>query len=345
MRTLIVMTSKELSITSVTPAIGIAGGEVSIQCRGFKPGLPSAAKVLFGGAEGMIVSASEERVVVKVPEGAQALGVCLSSDGATSAIYPMILGSRIASGLHPVMNPVVAPDGAVITTVSGARGEQSTRSLVRVSRSGEVTAYQCEIMNPTGLAFGPDGQLYISSRAEGTVLRYADFERLEVVAENLGVPCGVAFDSVGRMYVGDRTGKIHRLGTSGDREEFASIPPSVSAFHLAFDRNDNLYVAGPTLALRDPIYRISRKREVSILLQGLARPQGLAVSDGGDLWMAAAYAGKKGIFRFSLKQKKLAHHIAGPMLVGLALKGTEVFLVDSSAVFWVQMSESPARLT
>ncbi len=334
---MIVMKTRELLITAVTPAIGIAGGEVSIQCRGFIPGLPSVAKVLFGGIEGLIVSASEERVVVKVPENAQALGVTLCVDGTKSEVYPLTLGSRLATNLHPVMNPVIAPDGGIITTVSGARGEQSSHSLVRVSRGGEVTAYPCEIMNPTGLAFGPDRQLYISSRADGTVLRYTDFERLEVVADNLGTPCGLAFDAEGMLYVGDRTGKIYRISESGVREDFASIPPSVSAFHLAIDSQGNIYVTGPTLALRDPIYRISRKGEVSILVGGLARPQGLVVRDSGELWVAASYRGKKGIFTFSPKKKELTHYIAGPMLVGLALHGNEVFLVDGSSVYGVQL--------
>ncbi len=337
------MKSKELVITAVLPAMGIAGGEVSIQCRGFMPGLPSVSKVLFGGIEGLIVSASEERVVVKVPENAQALGVTLCVNGTKSEVYPLTLGSRLATGLHPVMNPVIAPDGAIITTVSGARGEQSSRSLVRVSRSGELTAYPCEIMNPTGLAFGPDGQLYISSRADGTVLRYADFERLDVVADGLGTPCGLVFDAEGKLYVGDRTGKIYRIGESGEREDFASIPPSVSAFHLAIDRQGNLYVTGPTLAMRDPIYRVSRNGEVSIVAEGLARPQGLVVSDAGELWVAAAYRGRKGIFRFSQKKKELTHCIAGPMLVGLALDRDEVFLVDGSSVYWVQPASASGK--
>jgi sugar lactone lactonase YvrE len=339
------MRSQELSIRAVTPAVGIPGGEISIQCSGFKPGLPSGSKVLFGTAEADIVSASEERVIVKVPEGAQSLGVALSVDGVESAVFPFILGARLATGLHPVANPVLAADGAIITTISGVRGQQSPRPLIKVSKTGKVTAFACEIMNPTGLAFSPNGQLYISSRADGTVLRYTDFEKLEVVAEDLGVPCGIAFDSEARLYVGDRTGKIIRIGSTGSIEEFAAIPPSVSAFHLAFDRNDNLYVTGPTVAVRDPVYRISHKGEVSMLLEGLARPQGLAVGNHGDLWIATAYAGKKGIFRCSLRLKELVHYIAAPMLVGLALDGKNIFLADSNSIYWVQMGAPSGGFT
>jgi len=332
-------------ITAVTPPIGVPGGEISIRCRGFKPGLPTSAKVLFGETQATIVSASAERVVVKLPESPRTLGIALSVNGAASPIFPFMLGTRLAASLHPVANPVIAPDGTIITTISGSRGQQSPRPLIKVSRSGEATPFPCEIMNPTGLAFGPDGQLYISSRGEGTVLRYTDYEHLEVVADDLGIPCGIAFDAEGRLYVGDRTGKIHRIDAAGRREEFASIPPSVSAFHLALDVDGILYVTGPTLAMRDPVYRISRTGEVTVLLDGFARPQGLAFSSEGDLWIAAAYGGKKGVFRYSMSSRELVHHIAGPMLVGLALGAEDIFLADNNSIYWIQMGGPPGRLS
>jgi sugar lactone lactonase YvrE len=338
------MKSEELLITAVTPPIGVPGGEISIRCRGFKPGLPASAKVLFGETEATIVSASAERVVAKLPESSRTLGVALSVNGARSPIFPFVLGTRLAASLHPVANPVIAPDGTIITTISGSRGQQSPQPLIKVSRSGEVTPFPCEIMNPTGLAFSPDGQLYISSRGEGTVLRYTDYQHLEIVAEGLGIPCGIAFDAEGRLYVGDRTGKIHRIGAAGGREEFASLPPSVSAFHLAFDVDDTLYVTGPTLAMRDPVYRVSRTGDVTVLLDGFARPQGLAFGSQGDLWIATAYGGKKGVFRYSMSSRELVHHIAGPMLVGLALGAEDVFLADNSSIYWVQRGAAPGRL-
>ncbi len=339
------MKQSELAIQSVTPAIGVPAGEVSIQCRGFRPGHPSTAKVLVGDAEASIVTASSERVVVRLPESTRALGIALKVGDVQSPVFPFLLGVRLASDLHPVANPAIAADGSVITTMSGMRGQASQHSLFRITRKGEIVPFPCEIMNPTGLLFGPDGQLYISSRSDGTVLRYKDFDQLEVVADDLGVPCGLAFDSQGRLYVGDRTGRIHCLDLDGSRREFATLPQSVSAFHLAMDAEDTLYVTGPTLAMRDPVYCISRSGEISILVDGFARPQGLALGREGDLWLAAAFGGRKGIFRYSRSTKRLVHAIAGPMLVGLAWNSEDIILVDGGSVYAVQMSGPSGKLS
>lgn len=331
------MKSQELAIKSVCPTYAVPGGEITISCQGFEPGLPDSAQVLFGESRAEILSASAERVVVRVPENWQAPGIMLRVHKKNSPVFPCILASRVATDLHPVANPVVAPDGAVITTISGSRGQRHPQSLMRVSRDGAVEALPCEILNPTGLAFGPDGQLYISSRADGTILRYTNFEHLDTVAEDLGVPCGIVFDREGALYVGDRTGNIYRIDSAGTRIHFATLPPSVSAFHLAVDAERSLYVTGPTLTMRDPLYRIDRAGKIEILLQGFARPQGLAFSPEGDLWIATAFAGKKGVFRYSFRSKELVHQVAGPTLVGLAFDVHGSFLADNHSIYRLQM--------
>jgi sugar lactone lactonase YvrE len=140
------------------------------------------------------------------------------------------------------------------------------------------------------------------------------------------------------LYVGDRTGRIYRIDSSGNREEFAQLEPSISAYHLAMDSEDRLYVTGPTFAMRDSLYRISRSRDVTVLLQGLARPQGMAFLPDGDLLICAGFQGRKGVFRYSLKNGSLEHYIAGPIMVGLAVSGPDLFLASSHSIYRIQLS-------
>jgi sugar lactone lactonase YvrE len=326
---------KGLSILKTSPLIGIPGGELIIDCRGFTPDLSS--KVFCGDIAASIASASEDRVIAQLPESPNCLGLTLKSNGAVSEVFPFNLGNRLASDLHPVANPVIAPDGTLITTISGGRGQQVPQPLVRITKRGDKIPLHCEIMNPTGLAFSQDGQLYISSRHDGTVVRYRNFERLEIIAEDLGIPCGIAFDSTGRLYVGDRTGRIYRIDSSGNKEVFAQLEPSVSAYHLAVDSKDRLYVTGPTLSMRDPLHRFSKRGSAETVLRGLARPQGLAFLPDGTLLISAGYQGKKGIFRYLPGKDSLEHFITAPMLVGLAVSGKDIYLATGSSIYHAQL--------
>lgn len=316
--------------------MGVPEGELIIKCRGFFPGLTS--EVFLGDVAASISSASEDRIIVRLPESPNCLGLALRVGEAVSSVFPFNLATCLATDLHPVANPVIAPDGSLISTISGGRGQQVPQPLVRVTRQGEKIPFDCEIMNPTGLAFSEDGQLYITSRHDGTVLRYTDFETLEVVAEDLGVPCGIAFDSKGILYVGDRTGKIYRVEPSGNKEEFVRLEASIAAYHLAVDAENRLYVTGPTFSMRDNLYRISVDGTIEILMEGLARPQGMAFLPDGDLLMAAGYQGKKGIFRYSQKDGSLRRFVAAPIMVGLAVSGQDIYFANGSSIYWAQLS-------
>jgi sugar lactone lactonase YvrE len=61
------------------------------------------------------------------------------------------------------------------------------------------------------MAIGPDGRLYVSSRFEGAVYGVNPDGTHERIASDLGVACGLAFDPDGTLYVGDRSGTIFRV--------------------------------------------------------------------------------------------------------------------------------------
>ena len=178
------------------------------------------------------------------------------------------------------------------------------------------------------MTLGPDGDLYVSSRFEGTVYRVRPDGAVQSFATRLGIPCGLAFDHDGTLFVGDRSGTIFRVDEAGQVAIFASVPSSVAAFHLAFGPDGALYVTAPTLSPYDSIFRIDRAGSVTIWHAGFGRPQGIAFGPGGDLYVVEALAGVSGLYRLPSGHKKGGPELA---LAGQGLVGV-VFAPDGSVV-------------
>ena len=249
----------------------------------------------------------------------------------------LTVAKKLAGDLHPVANPAFDPDdGALFVTRSGSRGEELPVTLFRIDISGDVSEYSGDISNPTGIAFSPDGQMFVSSRLEGVVYRVTPFKEAVEFARNLGVATGIAFDPQGVMYVGDRTGTIFRVNGIGEERAWTQMEPSVSAFHLAFGADNSLYVTAPTVTSFDCIWRINPDGETDVFYKGLGRPQGLAFDRDGNLYVAAALRGRRGIVRISADGSDAKVIVAGVNLIGLAFSAAgEMAVVSIDSVYSV----------
>jgi sugar lactone lactonase YvrE len=179
------------------------------------------------------------------------------------------------------------------------------------------------------MAVGPDGHLYVSSRFEGAVYRVNDAGSHKQVASDLGVACGIAFDEDGWMYVGDRSGTIFRV-RDGRASTFATIPPSVAAFHLAMSVEQELFVTAPTLNAYDYVYRIDPQGQVRTMPSPLGRPQGLAFAPDGTLHVVDALAGASGVYRFANLDAAPELVVSGTALVGIAFGPQGEIVVSSN---------------
>lgn len=327
-------------ILSIDPPYGIPGGEIVINCEGLDTSNLSTCAVVVGDSPAQLVALGPRRVLAVVPETkAGRVPVRLSGGGYLSEPVYFTIARKLAGDLHPVANPAFDPDdGALFVTRSGSRGEELPVTLFRIDISGDVSEYSGDISNPTGIAFGPDGQMFVSSRLEGVVYRVNPFKEAVAFARNLGVATGIAFDSSGVMYVGDRTGTIFRVNGIGEERAWTQIEPSVSAFHLAFGPDDSLYVTAPTVTSFDCVWRINPDGETDIFFKGLGRPQGLAFDRDGNLYVAAALRGRRGIVRISPDGSEARVVVAGVNLIGLAFSGAgEMAVVSIDSVYSLPM--------
>src|SRR5499433_1702703 len=330
----------DITIKSVIPKAALPGGEVVIEYSGHSLEGTSRPEVRFGDFSAQVTLASSDYIIAKVPESSSELGtseLVVATNGDTSRPFPYEIGKKLASNLHPVANPAIDHDGNVYATYSGRRGQKTPVSIYKVTPKGAVTPFVTDIVNATGLAFSLTGELFVSSRYEGNVYRVDRAGRSELFTEGMGIATGIAFDHDGNLYVGDRTGSIFKISSSKEIFVFATLEPSIAAYHLAFGFDDYLYVTGPTTSSFDSIYRISPSGEVEKFFTGLGRPQGLAFDLEGHLCAVASYRGRRGIFRFR-DPRKPELVVAGLNLVGMGFDLQQnLMVVDAGSLYRVRL--------
>src|SRR5262245_24071625 len=319
----------------------LPGGEVTIQCSGIMLQGTTIPEVRFGDFQGQVTSASNEQIVVKVPESSSDLGTSdlrITKNGSASVPFHYQVGKRLAANLHPVANPAIDTDGNIYVTYSNRRGQKSPVSVYKVTPKGAVTPFATDIMNATGLAFSMTGDLFVSSRFEGSIYTVDAAGNVQLYLEGMGIATGIAFDRGGNLYVGDRSGSIFKISPQKEIFVFATLEPSIAAYHLAFGLDDHLYVTGPTTSSFDSIYRISPAGQVDRFFTGVGRPQGLAVDIEGALYVVASYRGRRGILRFRNNDSGPEPIVAGINLVGIAFDFDDNLIVaESGSLFSVPL--------
>jgi hypothetical protein len=320
-------------IDRIQPGAAIPGGDVTIHGSGFVPRPNTRPRVRFGESEASLLVSAQNYMIARVPEGAVGGIVRVTTSRAESQPFAFHLGVQIADNLHPVANPAVDVEGNIYVTYSGQRGQQVAVSLYKITPNYAVKPFVTELMNPTGLALDREGYLYVSCRNDGTIHRVAPDGRSQLWIEGMGTATGIAFDTIGNLFVGDRSGTIFKINHNREIFVFATLEPSVAAYHLAFSPTGELFVTGPTTSSFDRVFRINQKGEVSTFFRGLGRPQGLAFDRRGNLYVAASYAGRRGIVRIA-PDGGAELVISGSGLVGLALQpGHRAILATSGALF------------
>jgi sugar lactone lactonase YvrE len=314
-------------ISSVTPVRAVEGGRVAVQGSGFR--IDELPSITIGDLPSRALFASSTKIVIAIPSELDGGRVPVRIEDIPGETIYVSVGAQWATGLHQVDNPVFDREGNLYVTYSGSRGQEAPVSIFRVTPAGTREPFVSGIVNATSMAFAPDGSLYVSSRFEGAVYRVKVDGTHEQIASDLGVACGLAFDDEGWLYVGDRSGTIFRV-RDGRAAPFATLPPSVAAFHLAMSPQGELFVSGPTLGSYDHVHRITRDGEVRTVPTPFGRPQGLAFSPDGVLHVIDALAGASGLYRLADTDAPPQLVVSGTALIGVAFGPSGELVVASN---------------
>lgn len=320
---------------TASPLRAVPGARVAIHAAHLILPIDGLPHVLVGERDARVVAASPRGVTIIIPADAEPGEQIVHIDELPGVSGRLIVGAEFAADVHQVDSPAFDREGRLYATRSGSRDAKPQVPLFRISPDGTKTSLEVEIGNPTSLAIGPDGLLYVSSRFDGSVYRLLDDEHVERYATELGVSTGLAFAPNGDLFVGDRSGTIFRVHPDRQVETYATLPASVAAFHLAFGPDECLYVSAPTLATHDAIYRISPERLVDVVSDKFGRPQGIAFDSRGDFYVVDALAGAAGLFRLDLAADAAEPElvVAAPSLIGVAFSGDITMLASNDTVW------------
>lgn len=324
-------------IKSITPRQALPGGEISVEMEGFRVESGMRSACYIGGMASRIIASSSSRILAEVPaeiiDYSEAV-VQIETGGDLSNEAVVMVAGLLTDEMHIVANPAIDPkDNAIVLTRSGGRGQQLEATMFRLETEGYLDELPVEVMNPTGIAFNLEGELFVTNRSSGIVYRIEGAEDAVPFASGLGIATGLAFDAGGVMYVGDRAGTIYRIDTDGIPDSFARLEPSVAAYHLAFSPDGRLFVTAPGLASSESVFAIDREGNVETFFRGLGRPQGLAFDTAGNLYVAACYAGKRGIVKITPDGSTAELIVSGNGVVGLCFsrKGEMIVATSDSA--------------
>jgi sugar lactone lactonase YvrE len=326
----------EPHINDIVPAAALPLGEVELMGAHLGPinfgplnfGPPA---VLVDGRPAHVLMSRPSRLSLRVPQEVSTGLIEVRNPSGASNAAPLRVAHLLSEGLHPVTSPAVSRSGMIYATISGPRGKLTPVSIVRVSPDGRGTPFVTGILNATGLAFNPDGDLFVTSRAEGNVYRVDASGESTVYAEGMGVATGAVFDAEGNLFVGDRSGTIFKIDTQRRIFVHATLEPSVAAYHLAVNAEGTLFVTAPSLSSNDAIWAIDSHGETRVWFRGLGRPQGLAISKEGDVYLAACLHGRRGLVRVTA-DGEASLTVAGANLVGVAFSplGTAILATHDS---------------
>ena len=206
------------------------------------------------------------------------------------------------SFIPPMPFIAFAPNGSLYAS-EGEPMPNMPKQVLGITPQG-ITSSFIKAEFPSGLAYSPDGMLYVSETTAGRIIRVSSEKETEIIAQGLKFPQGLALDDQKNLYaVTGPDGFSPNLGVSpapinGDKilridpkGEVSTVLKIAGITDIAVSPQGELFATtGGVHADGSPgrVIRINADGSTTTIARGFEQPTGLAFDMAGYLYVADA---------------------------------------------------------
>ncbi len=202
---------------------------------------------------------------------------------------PLSTFAPFTDGIDGHANIVIMPSGNYL--VSGVNSGNILEYQPDGTLVGDfVAASDPNLSNPGGMAYGPDGNLYVADYGSGQVLRYDGVTGTYIddfVASGLTSPLGLEFGPDGNLYVANRgsAGVLRYDGQTSVLDSGFNVAGISGAEDLTFGPDGNVYVGGTSGVTRVDAVTGATSTFVATGAGGLGLAAGVEFGPDGNLYV------------------------------------------------------------
>ncbi|HCL55717.1 MAG TPA: hypothetical protein DHW82_01740 [Spirochaetia bacterium] len=279
---------KTVKIKKIEPGIVLRGGRLEIISDGGIPSWDIEDKDIFIGEKNLkLIASSSEKILAEVvgyDEQFMELPVLFKNDQVKIKEGTVYIPIKICSN-HILGSSPVCDIYGNIYFVDLRELQENQQSIIYKYLIDEkkLIPYIIGIPAPTSLSYF-EGVLYITSMVDRKLYRCVAQGEYEVMAQGLGSVFGTAVNSLGEIFVGDQTGSVFKVDSTGKAAFFTSIPESFKGYHFVFSKDDDLFISIPSNVGKNSIYRVTREQSVKPYLETMNILGGIAINPKGEFF-------------------------------------------------------------
>ena len=236
---LVVSDANAAMVVSFNPALA----ESTVNTGTYKLGLPTAARIDFGGNIYIADAGSTPRII-EVPGETYASYTPSLLNGSQSVSFPQALAVDNAGA------NLYIGDGNLNQVLQVALSGTGTASPVAIAPC-DSTVTTCALNSPAGIAFDPNGDMFITDSDQRVLMvpagHSASAPTTQVPLTGLNNPTGITLDGSGNIYVSDLNTNVVKLLVNTGALQLTTLGSSLTT-KLTNTGNLNLAISALTFA-------------------------------------------------------------------------------------------------